>query len=544
MYKHIYMITAKKIFIYLLPAVFLVSCTKDFQKLNATQDKPSSTTVKPLVNGVISSLLLDWTEQASIHNDYYYPVTQLGAISTVSGYILSSAISSVWSSYYGNLQNMNLALDMINSVKDKESMNNIQAVLYILRAYKTFRITDQFGDIPYFKAGKAYSGSVSNFRVAYDPQQAIYDSLLSDLKWAADHIKTDQAPVSASGTPYAALGSFDTFFKGDMSKWLKFANSLRLRYAMQMVEKDPATATPILQAVLASGTPLIGEGEDVGMWPADLGGLDLPGKWWSFSSGGAGFTRMSSTFWQMVSDGNADANIFDPRAKIFVDPNAAGNWAPYTIGSNASDNVDAYASPTDPSAKAGALFSRFNWYLVRDEWYIPELIFTAAEVDFLKAEAYARGLGVTQDLTMAETQYKAGITSSVNFWYYIVSKADNVAHLKWSAAAPAPPDATAMGNLFANPKVKFTGTAQDALTKIYAQEWLSFYREPWLAFNLWRRTGGMTPKDPASNPSTAYTKFYRLPYAQDEAVNNTDNFNAQVSKMGTNNSDVKVWWMK
>lgn len=69
MYKHIYMITAKKIFIYLLPAVFLVSCTKDFQKLNATQDKPSSTTVKPLVNGVISSLLLDWTEQASIHND-------------------------------------------------------------------------------------------------------------------------------------------------------------------------------------------------------------------------------------------------------------------------------------------------------------------------------------------------------------------------------------------------------------------------------------------------------------------------------------------
>ena len=37
-------------------------------------------------------------------------------------------------------------------------MNNAQAVLNILKAYKTFRVTDQFGDIPYSDAGKAYTG--------------------------------------------------------------------------------------------------------------------------------------------------------------------------------------------------------------------------------------------------------------------------------------------------------------------------------------------------------------------------------------------------
>jgi hypothetical protein len=99
-----------------------------------------------------------------------------------------------------------------------------------------------------------------------------------------------------------------------------------------------------------------------------------------------------------------------------------------------------------------------------------------------------------------------------------------------------------MNTLFTNPKVAFTGTSQDAVNKIYAQEWLSFFRQPWLAFNLWRRTND-TPVDPNSNPSASYTTFYRLPYAQDEAVNNTDNYNAEITKIGGNNSNVKVWWM-
>ena len=68
-----------------------------------------------------------------------------------------------------------------------------------------------------------------------------------------------------------------------------------------------------------------------------------------------------------------------------------------------------------------------------------------------------------------------------------------------------------------------------------------FFQQPWLAFNLWRRTGN-TPVDPKAIHLLQYY-FYRLPYAQDEAVNNTDNYNAQISKMGGNNSNVKVWWM-
>lgn len=531
---------------FLLTLVILgQSCTKNFQTTNTLQNLPTTTNVKPLTNQAISSLLLGWNEQASIHNDYYYPITQLGAISSVSGYLENTGIDEIWNGYYSNLENINLALDMTAGSSDPETMNNIRAALLIVRAYKTFRITDQFGDIPYFQAGKAYTGSTADFRVAYDPQETIYDSLIADLQWSVANIKTDAAPVSAKGNPYETLGSYDTWFKGDMSRWLTFANSLLLRQAMLIVEKAPAIATPIIADILTNNKALVTDSNDIGMWPAQLGGYDLSGRWWSFSSGGAGFTRLSNTLWMQMANGTSGADIFDPRARLFADTNSLGQWAPYTVGSNASDYVNAYGDPDDPSVDNGAKFSRFNWYLVRDEWYIPELIFTSAEIHFLKAEAYARGLGVSQDLTTAETEYQAGIKASVNFWYSMAAGATNVGggHLSWAAAAPAAPTPTQMTAFLNNPKVKFPGTVAGDLQMIYNQEWVSFYRQPWLAFNLWRRTG-QTPVDPASTPSSVYTTFYRLPYPQDESVNNTDNYQAELSKIGgTNNSNIKVWWM-
>jgi hypothetical protein len=246
--------------------------------------------------------------------------------------------------------------------------------------------------------------------------------------------------------------------------------------------------------------------------------------------------------WNMVADDTTPASIFDPRALLFTETNQAGHYVPYVIGTSTGDATNAYISGTDPTMKNNCLYSPVNWYLIRDEQYIPEPILTEAEVHFLKAEAYARGLGVTQNIATAQTEYQAGITSSVNFWYNIAANT-NTPSDPWAPVAPAPPTNGQMAAMFANPKVAFTGSASDALTKIYAQEWLSYFRQPWLAFNLWRRTF-QTPFDPNSHPSSTYTTFYKLPYAQDEAVNNKDNFDAEIGKNGGNNTNVKVWWMK
>lgn len=298
-----------------------------------------------------------------------------------------------------------------------------------------------------------------------------------------------------------------------MVQWQKFANSLLLRGAMQIVEVDPADADPIIANVVGNNLPVITDGlnntGDVGMWPAQLNNYNLWIPFWSFNS--HKFERMTTTFWNMVSDGPDSANIFDPRAYLFVETNQAGQWAPYTIGSGVSDPANPYQGSrrTDPGNKDGCIFSPFNFYLICDESYIPEVLFSAAEVHFLKAEAYLRGLGVPQNESAAETEYYAGITSSVNFWYDIAHNT-NTSYDDWATVAPLSPTQAQMTAFFANPKVAFAGTDAQKLNLIYAQEWLSFFRQPWLAWNLWRRTMS-TPRDPNANIS-AYATFYRIPY--------------------------------
>jgi hypothetical protein len=536
----------KKLF-FCAVGIFLLfdSCTTDFQQVNSNPTSPNSTTIAPLMNGIISSLLLGWDEQASISNDWYYESTQLAGETSLSGYLMASGVNEIWNGYYSTLQNINQAQDLINAASDKESFNNIQAILYTLKAYKTFRITDQFGDIPYFNAGKAYTGSATALHPAYDKQQVIYDSLLVNLSWAVSNINTSSNPVSSKGNAYATLGSYDVLYGDNMTKWKAWANSLLLRYSLQIAEKDPATSAKYV-AIAFNANTFIADGADVCMWPALLGGLDLSDRIWSFGSGGTGYVRISSTCWNLMADGTNTSDIFDPRAFVFAEPNAAGAWAPYVIGSGVADQVNPYdytMTAGSPQNMHGCIFSPINYWLVRDEHYIPEIIMTSAETHFLKAEAYLRGIGVSQSTTNANTEYQAGITASVNFWYYIAQHT-NTTEDPWTTVEPLSFTPAQLTTLLANSKVAFTSSTSDDLNKIYAQEWLDNFRQPWLAFNLWRRTG-LTPTDPAAVEDESHASLYRLTYPQDEAVNNTANYNAELQTMNSvNSTSFKVWWMK
>jgi hypothetical protein len=535
----------KIIIAFLCLILLLNSCTSNFQEINTNPTAPNSTTIAPLINGIISTLFLQWNEQASIHNDWYYEATQLAGETSLSGYLMNSGVNHIWNDYYSTLQNINLAQDMINSASDKEAYNNIQAILYILKAYKTFRVTDQFGDIPYFNAGKAYSGGNNTTHPTYDKQSEIYDSLLVNLSWAVSNINIDPNAKSAKGNSYVSLGSYDPLFQDNMNLWKDFGNSLLLRYAMQIEEVDPANAAKYISFAF-NANAFIPDGSDVCMWPSKLGGYDLPSRIWSFGSGGTGYVRISSTLWNLMADGTNTSDIFDPRALVFAEPNAVGEWAPLVIGSSTSDKTNPYdytMTAGSPQNLHGCIYSPINYWLVRDEHYIPELLMTSAETHFLKAEAYLRGIGVSQSTANANIEYQAGITSSVNFWYYIAQHT-NTTEDPWTTVQPLSFTPAQLTSLLANPKVAFSTSSSDDLKKIYAQEWLADFRQPWLAFNLWRRTG-LTPSDPAAVEDQSHATLYRLPYPQDEAVNNTDNYNAELQTMnGVNSTSFKVWWMK
>jgi hypothetical protein len=100
------------------------------------------------------------------------------------------------------------------------------AVGQIMRSFWYGYLTSLYGDIPYSEAMQAES---ANFMPVYDNQKDIFKGVLEDLKSANDLLSQVSSVEGASTS--------DLMFQGDVLKWRKFANSLRLRYLLRLSEK-------------------------------------------------------------------------------------------------------------------------------------------------------------------------------------------------------------------------------------------------------------------------------------------------------------------
>jgi len=545
----------KAVALTVLVASILASCTKNFQKENAPYSGPASATLPQLYTGIGANI----DRSANIGNwfaaRWLYPITQLGAVYAVSDFSFVEGTS--WSEFYSNLPAMNQMLNTMSKSPDSATYINAMAMVKVLRAYQAIELTNLYGDIPYSKAGRAFSGSTADLVVPYDKQQQVYLSCLSDLTWAVNHFTTN-------GTQFS-FGSNEFLLGNDIGQWQKFANSLRLRYALTIYEKDNTDAGPIIADALTK--PLLTDPV------ADVVGLsqtNIPGISFDIDGAGRGFffhqesrARMGSTLWNLFSNNNNTdgSGIFDLRCQIFFEPNGdttgnhgVGKWVPYPQNpvTPISDGVsDPYNTKRDAdnegwsSNKVGNLYSDYNYYLGRDgiisgsTGACPEIFISAAEVHFLKAEAYAKGAGVAQNTASAQTEYEAGVTASLTFWK---NMAFNSSVWVVNKPASATPTGTEISAVLTNPKVAFNAT--NALSLIYAQEWVDLFRQPWVAWTLMRRTGNATPAD-TNNPA-GYTQNYgslqRYQYPADEAQFN--NANWETATGGNDVTSTKIWIAK
>lgn len=525
---------SKSCLVVILGLLFVTACTKNFEKINTPHKDATNATTPELYNLVVSSLPLTGGEQ-SVFNSWIYPITQQ-AIVTSGAYPYDNAKSAVWSNYYQTLANYRLLEQRIaDSASDR--FDNLYAMLKTIMAYKTYKTSNYYGDMPLEGAGYAPLKGASSYKVPYESQKDIYTSILTDLDWAIAHFTT-------SGNQYS-VGAYETFLDGDIATWIKFANSLRLEVAVTMYDKDATTAGPEIKAALDK--PLLSDGEDIGLWPQKINGLKFDWRQWSFSANC--YLRMGSTMWNLMSDGNATdgSDIFDPRCKIFYEPNNAGKWAAYPQNPPTGTPAEGGAPYdtkrfTDWDNKgAGCIYSPVNLYFEQDIENVPELMLTAAQVHLLKAEVFNRGLGVTANQSTAKAEYEAGIKASVNMWTSIAYNSPI-----WEEGKPgaATVSGTVLSALLANAKVKYDPSdVSGSLKKIYAQLWIDQYRQPWDAWTLQRRTGNKTPMS-SSNTNYYNTNFagkVRFVYPDDEQSYNTLNWRA-----ATNGSDLntnKIWIM-
>jgi len=508
------------------------SCTKDFDEMNTPWKDAQTADINSLYNGIVSSLELGAQEQATA-NTFIYPAAQLGTTVGSSGYSMQHASNELWDEYYRDLIGIRQIEKLINESPDKAKYQNIQAMTTILKAYKTLKLTDIFGDMPYSEAGKADQGP-TNYVPKFDSQKELYETLLNELKTGVANLVTSGDQIT--------LGASESLFNNDITKWKKFGNSLRLRYALRMNDANPTAAVPHIQEALT--LPLLENTENVGLTPAVQ---NFTGEWreWSFHAGI--YLRMGSTAWNMLSNSNATngSGIFDPRAKIFFETNVNNQWIAKQQNAAIADGGEPYNRRRDDDwtdKGSSNLLSNFNYYFGRDK-NIPELIMTAAEVYFLKAEAAVKGLGRPVNFADAKDEYEKGVKSSINFW---VSMAMQSA--VWKENKPtAMPTNNELNAILANPKVSFSTSlsAQNALKLIYAQRWLDNFRQPYEAWALMRQTDA-TPKSATDNDlyENDFGKIKRLNYAEKEYQFNRKN-TLEATSNQTNSEEwqkAKVWW--
>ncbi len=519
-------------------ALFLLfsNCEKGFEDINKNPYSPTETSMEALFNKTIESLKLGWNEQFYVHNEKLYEATQLGALTSRAWLNTAIGIDEIWNNYYGALKNIREIERRFTAFEaaggSAEELKNVRAMLKTITAYKTFYMTDLFGDIPFFDAGRGIE-DLKYLRPKYDAQELIYKTLLDDLKWAAENIEINPAATAANGKTLYSFGNFDALFKSDMKKWQRFANSLRLRHAIRMAEKDPAAAGPIIADILANNLPILKKGEDILLRPRQLDWVK-ESTHWSFDEHKN--LRMGSTIWAQLSPQNmADGSgIIDPRAHIFFETNNAQKWADYpnlpgpVPPIEGGEPYDKFRDVNFDAKGSANHFSPFQYYLIRDGNDVPEYLMTAAELYFLKAEAYFRGIGVAENKPQAQIEYSDGISASIAFWYSVAG----------GTAIWQPAPTVSQGEIFGyinHPDINpFSGNF--TLEKIYKQAWLDHFRQPWDAFALVRRTGKTPREGDALN-------YFRVTYPGSEANYNGENWSAQAAKMGGDRTDVKVWWM-
>ena len=551
------------------------SCTKGFEEMNKNPMSPTGTDIGPLFNGVISSLTWNSNEQFYLWNEVFYPETELGALTTEGWGNISIGVDAVWDNYYialANIHDIDKRLDeMCETSKDDEIDDKVRAQLIVIEAFKTFKVTDMFGDIPYSEAGYIWYNTVENRKPKYDTQESIYKTLLEKLVWARNILSNGQAKTE-SGNAYYSLGAYDVMYHNDYYKWARIANSLILRHGLRMYDKDTEFAGPILKE--AFNKPVIedyyysGNGA-FALWPQYLGNT-FGDEGWSFREHGK--LRMGETVFAQMSKPNdtPDNTIFDPRVYIFFDTNnktaeyPEGAWRAFPQIRDANTPTESgtpYSSARDKNYAfkgPACLYSPFNFYLIRDHVFVPQILISPAEVSFIKAELAARGIvpGGLSGISGAEGLVTDGIEKSLLLWLqlpffgtdatykYIYSDLQEMLKDRDLYSAAEKYAADIMWEFVYDENSGFIESEEAYLELIYQQRWLDNFRQANEAWNLARRTKGTN----ASTPTTIDHKklvSYRLPYPQSEITYNSENYQEQIKKMKNGDTkETKVWWMK
>jgi hypothetical protein len=408
------------------------------------------------------------------------------------------------------------------------TLNNLVQATRIIKAFHFQRLTDYYGNVPYFEALKAADGI---YFPKYDSQESIYQDLLKELDEATAAIKDPS--TTGEQVEWEAFQRVDVYFNGDLNKWRRWGNSLMLRLAMRVADVKPDWANTYVAKAVANG--LMESNDDNVIVRTSVG----PSQWTNqngisraFIPGDGGQSSLvSKTLVDQLKGPNA-ASTADDDPRLMVLLGGIGSWdgggfTPEPGGldplnqkgmPNGKTQNDLETMENTPGLDQNKTYSRINPKLLNlDE---PYMLMNYGEDELLLAEAAKRGIGGV-DPASAATHYNAGVKATMQM-YTIYDPSLTIS------------DAAANAYL-----AMFPYNDATALQQIGTQLWLNHFMNWWEAWSDWRRTGypALTPVNFPGN-STGGTIPVKLKYPNAEVAGNP-NFSAGAS---ANNFTTKVWW--
>ncbi|SJZ51983.1 Starch-binding associating with outer membrane [Chitinophaga eiseniae] len=551
--------------------MMLTACTKNFEDLNqnpqVSEDVPPEMLITQSEKGIVDRDF-DWFYDAYTYQLQWMQFGVAAPGSSPTGLFSPTNTNDFYNAFYKGIGRNLVEMEAVVSRKpeaERAQYGNVLAIAKILKVYSAWRASDANGSMPYSNAFQARSDA--NFTPTYDTQEKLFPMWDTELKAA---ITTLQSGLSGQASP----GNAEIFYSGDIAKWVKAANVLRIKLAMRQLKRTPDKATAIIKDAMAVKDGLFVNNADE----------------WKFLSADASFARAGN--WAMDNNPlSASKNMLDymynnndPRLGIFYEKNSytkelvdsliKGGAFPASAQYNERRYFGLPASPDRRSVKADSVIFNVKRYKMtfngkevtrtvdtvsavqrrlfdldaengnNNGARYTQPILSYAEQCFMLAELAVRGI-ITGT---AETYYKNGVEASIKAYDDMGREA--------KIRDYAPLDAAAIAAYLDKPNVAFTGANDVLLEKINIQNFLNLFKSPWEAWGAWKRAGipkvgGILPFEPmqVAGQNVVIPRRWMLP--QPTIANQTNWRNAitemqQTGEYGNADNDFtgRVWWDK
>ncbi|UOQ97869.1 SusD/RagB family nutrient-binding outer membrane lipoprotein [Hymenobacter sp. 5317J-9] len=465
----------------------LPACTDRFEEINTNPNAPVD--VQPSL--LLRKVIFDYGEQMSY--EAFVAGNLLGQYFTAIDFNLFDRHSlsepqyggNPWPFLYSNLRDNEI---LLQKARANAAFGVYEGPALILKAYLAAQLTDLYGDVPYSQALQGQTGVITP---AYDSQESIYTApggILDNLDKGIASINNYNGATALDG---------DLLYSGNRSKWVLFANSLKIKYLMRISGKVNVQAA--LQKVVADGNYIKTNADNA----AFRFSLTQPNNFRMATAriGDYNLFIMSKTSEELL------AGLGDARVATYFRPTAANPGA-YKGLLNGPDASKLSISLADYSF-TGTIFRENSDRLSAS-------YMTAAETSFWLAEAAQRGLVSAS----ARTLYEQGITQSFAYW---------------GTALPA--------TYLTSTKVAYGQNGQNPIEQILTQKWLHNLNNGYEGWNEYRRTGFPRLKTVSASLNNGLIPV-RMPYPGTESALNATQYKIAAANTQNNSINVPVWWAR